>query len=163
MKEHSCAILGSSPLSFPWGFDEEDDRCVALKLTLFNKITHLQNQGITDFYVVMDAGTGLYAAEIINGLREDGGNLHLVCVIPWEEQATKWTPELRDRYFNTLEKCDDVQMISKVYSPECEIKAMLNAIDAAGQVLTIRGEDTGLLSVALHYAQRVGRQVTVLR
>ena len=22
-----CAVIGQNPMSFPWGFDEEDDRC----------------------------------------------------------------------------------------------------------------------------------------
>ena len=29
-------------------------------------------------------------------------SLRLVCVLPHEEQATKWTPQLRERYFNML-------------------------------------------------------------
>ena len=162
MKEHSCAILGCSPWSFPWGFDEEDERCVALKLALVNKVTNLRSQSITDFYVVMDAGIGLYAAEIINGLREDGSNLRLVCVVPWEGQATKWTPELRERYFNALGKCDNVDMVSTTHLPDCEIAAMLNAIDSVDHVIAIQGEDTILLHVARHYAERLKKQISTL-
>ena len=51
--------------------------------------------GVTEFQVVCDPGVGLYATEIINILREKDKSLRLVCVIPHEEQATKWTPQLR--------------------------------------------------------------------
>ena len=159
MKNQSCCILGSPPLSFPWGYDEEDENCVALKLVLFNKITFLRNQGVTDFYVVIDAGIGLYAAEIINGLRESDGELRLICVVPWEGQATKWTPDLRDRYFSTMENCNDVRTVSPTHTSRCEIIAMLNAIDEVDHVIAIQGEDTALLSVALHYAERLNKQI----
>ena len=112
--------------------------------------------------MVMDAGIGLYAAEIINGLREDGGNLHLICVVPWEGQATKWTPELRERYFNALGKCNEVAMVSPTHTSQCEINAMLNAIDAAAHVIAIQDEDAILLSVALHYAERLKKQISTL-
>lgn len=29
-----CAIIGQNPMRFPWGFDEEDDRCQKLKIEL---------------------------------------------------------------------------------------------------------------------------------
>ena len=38
----TCAIIGCSPLCFPWGFDEEDEGCAALKLILINQISKLR-------------------------------------------------------------------------------------------------------------------------
>ena len=162
MKEQSCAIIGSPPLSFSWGYDEEDERCVALKLLLLNRITLLRSQGITDFYVVLDAGVGLYAAEMINSLRESDEALRLICIIPWEGQATKWTPELRERYFAAQEKCSEVKMVSLAKTVDCEITAMLDAIDLVGNVIAVRGEDAVLLSTALRYAERLKKQITAL-
>ena len=33
-----CAVMGQHPLRFPWGFDEEDDRCRKLKIELAQQI-----------------------------------------------------------------------------------------------------------------------------
>ena len=49
-----CAIIGCTPEVFSWGWDEEDEYCVALKLTLLNRITRLQSQGVMEFHVSMD-------------------------------------------------------------------------------------------------------------
>ena len=57
----------------PWGFDEEDDICVALKLLVRNAIFQLQQQGITRFIVPVDAGFRLYAAGGISGQDFCGG------------------------------------------------------------------------------------------
>ena len=104
----SCAIIGCSPMCFPWGFDEEDEGCAALKLILINQITRLRGEGCTRFAVSMDCGVGLYAAEILHGLKEQDDALETICYVPFEEQATKWAPELRDRYFNALAVCTEV-------------------------------------------------------
>lgn len=159
MEEKSCAILGSPPMCFPWGYDEEDPACAALKLLLLNRITYFRSQGVTDFCVALDAGMGLYAAEIIVQLRKDDETFRLVCIVPWEGQATKWMPELRDRYFNVQASCSDVVIVSPVWTADCEIAAMLNAVDMASAVIAVSGEGGALLPVALRYAERLNRQI----
>ena len=140
MRKKSCAILGSPPISFPWGYDEEDPACATLKLLLLNRITYFRSQGVTDFYVVLDAGMGLYAAESVAQLCSEDEALRLICVVPWEGQATKWTPELRDRFYNVQAGCSDVLTASPVWTADCEITAMLNAIDMSGTVIAVSGE-----------------------
>ena len=76
-----------------------------MKMELAQQIMVLRQQGVTHFSVVCDYGVGLYAAEIINALRNDDSELMLFCITPYEEQATKWTPALRERYFDMLIKC----------------------------------------------------------
>ena len=76
-----------------------------MKMELAQQIMVLRQQGVTHFSVACDYGVGLYAAELINVLRDNDPELMLFCVTPYEEQATKWTPELRERYFDMLVKC----------------------------------------------------------
>ncbi len=162
MREKCCAILGSPPVTFPWGYDEEDPACAALRLLLLNRITLLRAQSVTDFYVVLDAGMGLYAAESIAQLRVNDKALRLICAVPWEGQATKWTPELRERYFNVQAACSEVLTVSPVRTANCEITAMLNAVDMADTVLAVSGEGDALLPVALRYAKRLDRRIVQL-
>ena len=67
---YRCAVMGQHPMRFPWGFDEEDDRCQKLKMELAQQIMALRQRGVTQFLTACDCGVGLYAAEIVNGLRE---------------------------------------------------------------------------------------------
>lgn len=159
MRKNTCAILSCDPMGFPWGYDEEDEGCAALKLILLNRITLLRAEGVTNFAVVMDAGVGLYAAEIINSLRENDSVMRLTCIIPYEGQATKWTPELRDRTFNEQAKCSEVLFASYEKSSGCEILAMLNAVDMADTVIAVKSEADTLIPVALHYAERLDRTI----
>lgn len=109
-KNVRCAVIGQHPLRFPWGFDEEDDGCCRMKLEMAQHILELCQRGVTEFRVACDPGVGLYAAEVVNALRENGSTIRLVCVIPHEEQATKWTPQLRERYY-MLAGCTELDCI----------------------------------------------------
>ena len=131
----TCAIISCSPMCFPWGFDEEDEGSAALKLILMNRITRLRSEGCIRFAVSMDCGAGMYAAEIIYGLKASDKELEAICYIPFEEQATKWTPELRDRYFNAVAACTEVVNAAYEKTVGCDFKAHLEAIKDADTVI----------------------------
>ena len=79
--KHCCAVIGQPPMRFPWGFDEEDTQCRRMKLELAQCIMELRQCGVTEFQVACDPGVGLYAAEIINTLRENDQALRLICAL----------------------------------------------------------------------------------
>lgn len=137
----TCAIIGCSPMCFSWGFDEEDEGCAALKLTLINRISKLRQEGCTRFAVSMDCGAGLYAAEILHGLQGSDDALETICYIPHEEQAIKWTPELRERYFNALAACTEVVNVAYKKTVGCEFRAHLNAMSEADAVIAVYDPD----------------------
>ena len=161
----TCAIIGCSPMCFPWGFDEEDESYAALKLILINQITRLRGEGCTRFTVSMDCGVGLYAAEILQGLKESDDALETICYVPYEEQATKWTPELRDRYFNALAACTEVINAAYEKTAGCEFNAYLKAINEADTVIAVYDPDDPRCereAAATAVAGMLNRQVLVL-
>ena len=158
----TCAIIGCSPMCFPWGFDEEDEGCAALKLILMNRITKLRGEGCTRFAVSMDCGVGLYAAEILHGLKEPDDALETICYVPYEEQATKWTPELRDRYFNALAACTEIVNVAYEKTVDCEFKAHLAAINEADTLIAVYDPDNPRCereAAAVAVAEMLNRQV----
>ena len=160
-----CAIIGCSPMCFPWGFDEEDEGCAALKLILMNRISKLIGEGCTRFAVSMDSGVGLYTAEIIWGLKESDSELEIKCYVPYEEQATKWTPELRDRYFNALATCTEVMNVACEKNVGCEFKAHLAAMEEADTVIAAYDPDDPLCereATAAAVAEMLNKQVLTL-
>ena len=157
-----CAIIGCSPMCFPWGFDEEDEGCAALKLILINQISKLRGEGCTRFTVSMDCGVGLYAAEILQGLKGSEEELETICYVPYEEQATKWTPELRDRYFNALAACTEVVNVAYEKTVGCKFKAYLEAINEADTVIVVYDPDDPRCereAAAVAVAKMLDRQV----
>ena len=161
----TCAIIGCSPMCFPWGFDEEDEGCAALKLILINQISKLRGEGCTRFAVSMDCGVGLYAAEILHGLKEQDDALETICYVPYEEQAAKWMPELRDRYFNALAACTEVVNVALEKTVGCEFKAHLAAIKDADTVIAVYDPDNPRCereAAAMAVTELLNKQVFVL-
>ena len=83
----------------------------------------------------------LYAAEILQGLKEADSEIEYVGYVPFEEQATKWTPDLRNRYFNVLASCTEVEYVSPEKTVGCEFKAYLQAIKNADTMIIIYDPD----------------------
>ena len=161
----TCAIISCSPMCSPWGFDEEDEGCAALKLILINQISKLRGEGCTRFAISMDWGVGLYAAEILHGLKESDGALETICYVPHEDQATKWTPELRDRYFNALAACTKVVNVAYEKTVGCEFKAYLEAMNEADAVTAIYDPDDPRCereAAAATVAEMLNKQVLTL-
>lgn len=161
-----CAVMGQHPLRFPWGFDEEDDRCRKLKIELAQQIMVLRQSGVSQFLVTCDCGVGLYAAEIINGLRTTDRDLMLLCYTPHEEQATKWAPYLRERYFDVLEKCTYISAVCEVGAPDAQLQAYKEIIDLADVVLCVYDTDIPATSSAedraLAYAEGQHKSLVLL-
>ena len=103
----------------------------------------LRQNGVSQFLTACDCGVGLYAAEIVNGLRATTDHdLMLICYTPHEEQATKWAPYLRERYFTMLEKCTHISAVCEVGAPDAQLHAYKKIIDLADVVLAVYDRDT---------------------
>lgn len=164
-KNVRCAVIGQHPMRFPWGFDEEDDGCCRMKLEMAQRILELCQYGATEFQVACDPGVGLYAAEVVNALRENGSTIRLVCVLPHEEQATKWTPQLRERYFNMLSTSAELDCIDCHEQPNAQLLAYQRIIKQSGVVLAVYDPDLADGSAedkAVSYALALGRPVMLI-
>ena len=161
-----CAIIGQNPMRFPWGFDEEDDRCRKLKIELAQQIMMLRQNGVSQFLTACDCGVGLYAGEIINGLRTTDHDLMLLCYTPHEEQTTKWAPYLRERYFDMLTACTYLSAVCEAGAPGAQLQAYKKIIDLADVVLCVYDTDIPATSSAedraLAYAEGQRKSLLLL-
>lgn len=165
MENYRCAIIGQHPMRFPWGFDEEDAKCRRMKLELAQCIMELRQCGVTEFQVACDPGVGLYAGEIVNITKQNDEAMRLVCVTPFEEQATKWTPQLRERYFNMLAGCTELDCIDFHKQPDAQLLAYQRIIKQSGVVLAVYAPDLADGSAedkAVSYALALGRPVMLI-
>ena len=58
-------------------------------------------------------------------------------MLPHEEQATKWTPQLRDRYFAMLESCTSMDCIAPHEQPDAQFTAFQRIIEQSNLVLAV--------------------------
>ena len=160
-----CALIGHSPMRFRFGWDEEDEDCIRLKLVLFQQIQKLIRSGVTQFMTACDPGVGLWCSEIVNALRNGNNDLQLYCALPHEEQSTKWAPYLRERYFEMLENCTYMNAVSRRKTPTPQIDAYKYIINQSDIVLAVydcvsaRGD---VVDKAMDYAEKKKRPVVLI-
>ena len=85
------------------------------------------------------------------------------CYVPYEEeQATKWTPELRDRYFTALAACTEVVNVAYEKTVGCEFKSYLEALKDAETLIAVYDPDDPRCereAAAAAVAEMLNRQV----
>lgn len=162
MNTRTCAFTGHRPQSLPFGFNESDERCVALKQKLRNEIIRLiEENGVTHFISGMAIGVDMYAAEIVLGLKAKY-NITLECAIPCETQAEKWSEPLRNRYFEIASKCDKEAMLQHHYTPDCMDKRNRYMVDHADYIIAVWDGRASGTSKTVRYAQHQGKPIRVI-
>ncbi len=164
MIERCCAFTGHRPRKFPWGYNEVDARCVALKQTLAEQIAKLVDAGYTHFLSGMAEGTDTWAAMAVLSLKNENPALRLHCVLPCEGQADGWSASARERYFSILEQADEIVYVSREYYRGCMLERNRSLVDHAACLLAVHtGEWRGGTAVTVGYARELGRQIIVLK
>ena len=163
MIENRCAFTGHRPKKFPWGYNEADARCVALKKALAAEIAKLVDTGCTDFLSGMAEGADTWAAIAVLALKKENHALKLHCVLPYEEQADGWSASARELYFSILEQADEVVYVSREHREGCMLKRNRYLVDHAACLLAVyNGEWRGGTAMTVRYAQKLGRKIIVL-
>ena len=159
----TCAFTGHRPQNLPFGFNEEDERCINLKKVLREQIINLiENEGVTHFISGMAIGVDMYAAEIVLGLKASYPGITLESAIPCENQAAKWSEALRDRYFDIASKCDKETLIQTYYTPDCMDKRNRYMVDHADVLIAVWDGSPSGTGKTVRYAHQQGKSVTLI-
>ena len=115
-KQMTVCFSGYRPEKLPWGYDEDDPRCAALKERLRQAVTDACEQGYRHFICGMARGVDTYCGEITLALRAQYPEITLEAAIPCPSQPEGWTPEQQARWQALVERCDYETMVQDHYS-----------------------------------------------
>ena len=91
----TCCFTGHRPEKLPWGSDESDPRCTALKKKLSDAVEAAYEEGMRHFICGMARGCDFYFAEAVIELRRRKGDVSLEAAVPCLTQAERWPEEDR--------------------------------------------------------------------
>lgn len=158
-----CCFTGHRPQSLPFGFNEQDERCVKLKRLLREEIERqITEEGVTHFISGMAIGVDMYAAEIVLNLKAKYPHITLESAIPCETQAVKWPSVLRERYYLIASKCDKETTIQRHYTADCMHRRNRYMVDCSDTVIAVWDGRPGGTGKTVAYAEAKGKIVILI-
>ena len=156
----SCAFTGHRPQKLPFGFNEADERCTALKDILRKQILHLiEKEKVTHFISGMALGVDMYAAEIVLDIKKTYPGITLESAIPCETQANKWNNAMRERYYEIAAQCDKETMLQTKYTPDCMEKRNHYMVDHADYIIAVWDGKPSGTGKTVKYAQQQEKKI----
>lgn len=152
----SCCFSGHRPGKLPWGDDEGDRRCLALKERLWNEMEAAYERGYRHFICGMAQGCDLYFCELAMALRQLHGDVTVEAAIPCPSQAEGWPAEQRLRWQRLVAACDYETMVQQQYSPGCMQRRNWYMVDHASLLIAVHDGLPGGTRRTIEYALRRG-------
>ena len=161
-REQSCCFTGPRPDKLPWGENESDPRCLALKRRLEEELTQVYNRGYRHFICGMARGCDLYFCEAVLELRSRRPGITLEAAIPCEEQAARWRERDRERWFSLVERCDNETMLQHHYDRGCMLRRNRYLVDHSAMLIAVYDGMLGGTMYTISYAMKRGLDVVTL-
>lgn len=155
----SCAFTGHRPGKLPWGEDESDLRCIALKAKLRAAVESAIHEGMEHFICGMAEGCDLYFAETVLALKSTYPHITLEAAIPCPSQADGWGEAQKSRYRNILARCDYETMVQQSYTPGCMQRRNRYMVDHASLLIAVNDGARGGTRSTIEYAFKRGVNV----
>ena len=155
----SCAFTGHRPAKLPWGYREEDPRCLALKRRIRDAVESAYEEGYCHFLCGMAQGCDLYFCEAVLALRERYPEVTVEAAIPCPTQADAWPEAERRRYRELVAKCDMETMVSDTYSSACMQRRDRYMVDHAMLLIAAFDGTAGGTRYTVEYALRRGIEI----
>jgi len=150
--ETVCTFTGHRPKKLPWGYNEDDPRCVALKKHIYDVCEAVASASVRYFICGMAEGCDLYFAEAVLALKKSYPDIRLEAAVPYTGQSDGWSEAQRQRYAAILSQCDEQTVLRQNYSRECMMERNRYMVDKA-QILIVCCDGTAGGSLnTLHYA-----------
>ncbi|MDI9505386.1 MAG: DUF1273 domain-containing protein [Clostridiales bacterium] len=154
-----CAFTGHRPQKLPFGFDEEDPRCIAFKGAVKEAIEGLIGEGYAHFLSGGALGMDLFAAEAVLELQKKYPWIILEMVSPFDTQAAKWERAYQLRRDRLFAMADIVTATGHAYTKGCMFRRNRYLVDNADLLLAAYTGQPGGTAMTVNYARESGIQV----
>jgi uncharacterized phage-like protein YoqJ len=150
-RSKTCAFTGNRPQKLPWGEDETDYRCIAVKNRIREELLSAIERGYDTFISGMAMGGDTYFAEEVLALRESK-NVKLICAVPYPKQSSSWASKDVERYYDILSKADEVVTLCEQYTRFCMHKRNRFMVDNSSLLLSLDYSTDGGTTSTVAYA-----------
>ena len=153
-REETCCFTGHRPEKLPWGRNEADRRCVALKARLQDAVEAAYAEGKRHFICGMARGCDFYFAEAVLALRSRKVGVTLEAAIPCAVQSASWTKDQRERWERLVTASDYQTVLQQAYTSDCMIRRNRYMVEHSSLVIAVYDGSDGGTRRTLEHAIR---------
>ena len=157
----TCCFSGHRAAKLPWGYNESDGCCTALKRRIRDVLDSLYDSGARHFICGMALGCDMYFAEAVLALRAERGGVTLEAAVPCLDQDRFWPERAQARYRRLLSMCDTRTVLEHSYSPGCMERRNRYMVDRSSVLVAVYNGGSGGTLNTIRYAR--SRGLTVLQ
>lgn len=157
-----CAFTGHRPEKLPWGGDEMDPRCQALKVMLTRAVAREAEAGAGIFCCGMARGCDFYFAEAVLAEMKNSPGLQLEAWLPCPTQADRWPRADQIRRQRILNQCTRIHIVEPEYTQGCMLRRDQAMVDRADMLLSVWDGSPGGTGWTVRYARRRGKSIVAL-
>ena len=160
----SCSFSGHRPEKLPWGDNERDERCLALKDAIRQMVEKAYADGYRHFICGMARGCDQYFAEAVLACRAAGTapEAILTAMVPCPSQKDGWPAEEQARYDALLAACSAVEVLEPVYTPGCMLRRNRAMVQRASLLISVFDGTPGGTASTLRFAAKQGIEILPL-
>ncbi|MGX8698560.1 MAG: SLOG family protein [bacterium] len=156
---YTCTFTGHRPDKLPWGSNERDIRCAALKKRIYDAVEAVYLGGIRHYICGMALGCDTYFGEAVLRLREEHPEVTLEAAIPCEDQTHNWSARDCRRYAALVSACDEKHILQKTYTRDCMALRNKYMVDHASVLIAVWSGSEGGTAQTVRYAQHRGLEI----
>ena len=154
-----CTFTGHRSSKLPWGYNEDDPRCLDLKQRIYDTAEAVYSAGFHDFICGMAEGCDLYFCEAVMALRAEHPEITIEAAIPFSGQADHWPASQKRRYDRLISECDKRTLLQSEYSSGCMMNRNKYMVDHAELIIACYDGQSGGTLNTLRYALEKGVRI----
>ena len=134
----------------------------SIKKDLEKEIRQAAADGLNVFITGMARGVDIWAAQIVLMLRDEGYDVKLMCVCPYEGFELRWSQEWQKAYREIMAAADFVKYVCEGYNRTCFQARNEWMVNHSARVIAVfNGEKSGTKNT-IDYAMKVGVPVVCI-
>ncbi len=160
----TVCFTGHRSQKLPWGFNEEDDRCKAMKVTLQAEIEKAIQRGYRTFLSGMALGFDMICTETVLDLKKQCQDIKIIGAIPCKNQDSKWSYKEKERYRNLLNKLDGIRCVYDKYTgAECMLERNRYMVNNSSLMIALFNGQSGGTKSTIEYARKQGLEIVIIK
>lgn len=163
MKSETACFTGHRSQKLPWKFNEQDERCIAMRAKAKELIEEAIKNGYVNFISGMALGFDMICAELVLELKEKYPHIKLICAIPCKTQSNPWHADQQKRYQKILKQADIKRYISNEYTDSCMHERNDYMLKNSSLVIALYNGTFGGTQSTLKKAEKMGLKVEIIK